>query len=113
MFKLLVNHRQLLCKKHLSTNSISSITPNKLLNQYKNLVDANLLHRDPHQLNVIHKLNEFYNKIIDYEIEPIKENINLKSYFKNLLFTKTKPNTVTKKDPPKLKGIYLVSSFLK
>ena len=108
--KLIVNLSQILCKQHLSTNSINAVGKNKLLNQYTNLLDSNLLHRDPHQLNIVHKLNDFHNKITDYEIEPIKDNENLKSYFKNFLFARKKPNKAVKKDPPKLKGIYLVSS---
>lgn len=84
-------------------NSNSSAEPDKLLNQYTNLIDANLLRQDAHQLEVVHKLNVFYNKLLTHEIESVKP----KHHFMSRYFKGFRKQQNTKLEVPKLKGVYL------
>lgn len=76
----------------------SNKASNKLIQQYTSLVDANLLRQDEHQLKVVHKLNDFYNKLLDYDLNRTNST-SLATYFKSFISKETKQE--------KLKGIYL------
>jgi len=86
----------------ISTTNIKNNEKNKLLNQYTNLIDANLLRRDEHQLKAVEQLNEFYNKLIDHKLDNYNNNNeNKKSFFRSIFFNNDNKKLET------LKGIYL------
>ncbi len=78
---------------------------NEFLKNYTNLVENKLLRVDEHQLKTVQFLNQFYNKILTYEMKPCQTAstptpISLFNLFKQ---KKKLPDVIV----PNLKGVYL------
>lgn len=85
-----------------STAAIKATEKDLFLNNYKKLISENKLRVDAHQLKSVIKLNNFYNKAIDYEIN--KRSFKLANFSLFDIFTKKQNNEL---DAPKLQGVYL------
>ena len=92
-------------------NSTTATTDvNKFLNSYNSLLDNNLLRRDEHQIQSVAKLNEFYNKVLTYDISrnrATQPKLTTSNFFGGMFQTKSKSKPRLELREPTLKGVYL------
>ena len=106
-----INYYSCLQQRHSSltnlvNNNETMINKNEsLLSKYHETIEKNFFQKDPHQLAVVQKLDDFHSKIISYTPSPQTETSSIFASFKGI-FSKDKAKNI-ELIPPQIKGIYL------
>ena len=85
------------------TETVSHNESTSLLSKYNETIEKNFFQKDPYQLSVVHKLNEFHRNISSYAPASYAEKQNFFSSFKDM-FSR---NEESRRMSPQVKGVYL------